>query len=163
MGLLENLHDLGWRVIALNLLRRKRVQERTSDCVLYRGQLHLLEALIQSPGCTQNDIASRLCVTPASVAQSVKRLQCAGLIERRVDETNLRRNKLYATPAGIAAAARYRDCFDGVDRETFANFSDDELQSLRQYLDRMIENVRGDDFDIYNFPGCLPARKETRT
>ena len=90
------------RMMLLNLLRCRRLRERTAGSGLYDGQLPILECLIDCPGSTQIQLAERLAVTPASIAQSTKRLQRAGLIEKRVDENNLRCNRLYATESGAA-------------------------------------------------------------
>lgn len=144
--------EVGRRMVILSLLRRKKIDSRTADCVLYRGQLLLLESVIQNPSITQQELASRLGVTPASVAQSVKRLERAGLVEKHIDPKNLRRNQLTATESGVTAASRYRSLFDEIDKEIFAGFSDAELQAFSGCLDRMIENIMCDDFDLTKFP-----------
>lgn len=144
--------EFGKRWALLHILRRRYVQKQTADCELYPGQLHLLETAIREPGRTQQELAARLGVTPASVAQSAKRLSAAGFLERRVDEKNHRRNMLYATELGKRAAKRYRDCFDEVDRVMLGGFSDAELAILCGYLDRIIENTMDDAFDPAEHP-----------
>lgn len=150
------LRDVGRRLVLLNILKRKLVAEHTAGCELYPGQLHLLDAVILSPGIPQQEAASRLGVSAASVAQSVKRLEHGGLIQKEPDPNNLRKNRLFATPAGTAAADAYRKSFDLVDKAMFAGFSREELTHLSELLDRMIENLRPEDFDLSQFP----VRKE---
>lgn len=125
----------------LNVLRGRRLRERNTGCGLHDGQLPVLECLIASPGCTQRQLARRLVVTPASIAQSTKRLQRAGLIEKRVEQDNLRCNRLYATENGIALAQEYRRNLDILDAETLHGFSVEEMQLLAGLLDRMIANI----------------------
>ncbi len=134
--------ELGARLIRVNHMRRRRVQRMTAGYELYPGQLPILEAIKRNPGSTQQDVAAQLGVTPASIALSAKRLNAAGLIEKRVDAENKRRNQLFITKQGGQAAALYRESFDALDAETFAGFSEEEQQSLCGFLDRMIENLR---------------------
>lgn len=136
-----NNREVTGRLMLLHLLRGKRLRERTSGGGLYDGQLPILEFLIHSPGCTQCQIAHWLCVSPASIAQSTKRLQKAGLIEKRVDADNLRCNRLYATESGIVTAQEYRRTFDVLDDETLHGFSEEDMRLAVDLLDRMIANV----------------------
>lgn len=135
------LQPIGARLIILSVLRKKLVRAKTANYELHHGQLPLLERIIDNPGSTQQEIASWLMVSSASVAQSLTRLARDGLIERTVDPDNRRQNRVYATEAGKRAAALYRKSFDEVDQKTFANLTDGELEQFASLLDRMIENL----------------------
>lgn len=139
-----NLQPIGARLIILSVLRRKHTRQKTANFELHHGQLPLLERIIANPGSTQQEVASWLMVTPASVAQSLTRLEKAGLIMRKVDPENRRCNRVYATENGVHAAALYRQSFDEVDAETFAGFSGEELTQFSALLDRMIANMNED-------------------
>lgn len=125
----------------LGVMRRKSVRAKTENYELHHGQLPILERIIEQPGLTQQEIAAWLMVTPASVAQSITRLEKAGLIERKVDPENRRRNHVFATENGMHAATLYRKSFDEVDMETFRGLSDEELTRFAALLDRMIDNM----------------------
>ncbi|MDO4572582.1 MAG: MarR family winged helix-turn-helix transcriptional regulator, partial [Clostridia bacterium] len=109
--------------------------------------------IIRRPDCTQALLAEQLRVTPASIALSTKRLEKAGLIERRVDPDNRRCNRLRSTDEGAHAADTYRQCFNAVDSRTFRGFSEEERAQLASYLDRMIKNIAGSD-TVPLFPFC---------
>lgn len=147
-----DLQPLGGRLIMLNVLRRNLVHRKTAGYQLHHGQLPLLELIIANPGCTQQEIATNLKVTPASIAQSTTRLEKAGLIKKQTDPTNRRRNCLSATPDGMHAAGLYRKSFDEVDRQTFLGLSEEELSILTGYLDRMIQNINDDGTTFCSFP-----------
>ncbi len=135
------------RLMLLNLLRCRRLREKTAGGGLYDGQLPVLECLIACPGSTQIQLAERLVVTPASIAQSTKRLQRAGLIEKRVDESNLRCNRLYATESGVAVAKSYRQEFDLLDAETLSGLTAQDKKTLADLLERMIANLNYEKLD----------------
>lgn len=59
-------------------------QHPPNDSFLNDLDLRLLDALQQDAGQGHNDLAERLQVSPATVLRRTRRLQAAGLIERRV-------------------------------------------------------------------------------
>ena len=110
----------------------------------YAGQwMPVIRYVMEHDGCTQVELATFLRVTPASVALSTKRMQRAGYLEKEVDEYNLRRNKLHVTALGEKLAADCKDAFDALDRETFKGFTDEEMEVLAGYLDRIAMNMSG--------------------
>ena len=149
-----NTQYLSAQLIALDVLSRNQVQKKTAGFELRRGQLPLLEILIANPDITQQELSSRLWVTPASVAQSVKRLARAGLVEKRVDPDNKRCNRLRATAAGEQAALLYRKSFDEVSEMTFAGLTDDELAQLDRLFHKMIDNFGPEAETLFLPPSC---------
>ena len=145
-------HRMGKRLIAINALRRQAMFKATGDCCLYPGQLPLLDTIIHSPGISQQEAALRLQVSPASVAQSVRRLQESGLIERTVDAENRRRNLLFVTEKGLKETKEYRRLFDEVDERTFSGFTQEECRQLEKQFDRMIDNLIDENTSLSDFP-----------
>ncbi len=138
---LIELYEIGKRFSMVNLLRRIELHKMTADLDFHLGQLPLMEYIIRNEGCTQREIADTLKVTPASIAISTKRLQKAGMILKKTDESNLRCNKLYATKRGTELSLNCRDRFNEFDKKLFAGFSDQELLVMKDHLDRMIKNI----------------------
>jgi len=158
------MHDreIGGRLLFLQLLRRNLLQ-RSGDEGLHPGQLPIVEALLCHPGSTQQELAIRLHVSAASIALSTKRLQNAGLIEKREDCKDRRRNRLYATKEGEQLALSRRRCLDEVDQKTFLGLTDEERITFCSLLDRMIANLGESAAD--GIPGmpCTPCHwKEDR-
>lgn len=150
--LLVKLYEIGRRFSMLNLLRRIELHRATTDVGLHLGQLPVMEYIIRNEGCTQIEIADTLKVTPASIAISTKRLQKAGLIQKKTDENNLRCNKLSATQKGIELSQNCRDRFNEFDKKLFAGFSDQELLIMKDHLDRLMNNIAdGQEADIGMF------------
>ncbi|MBQ7114050.1 MAG: MarR family transcriptional regulator [Clostridia bacterium] len=132
------------RVIGLlhriDVLRRISIHQGAGGLALRRSQMPMLGFIADHEGCTQADIAKEFRVSAASVACSAKRMEAAGLIERRTDEENQRCNRLRATEEGHAHLHKMRDVFDALDEATFRGFSTEELDTLASLLSRMIEN-----------------------
>ena len=56
-------HALGGRIIQLNVLRRNLFRKKSAGCALYDGQRPMMETIVCHPGCTQQELASMLCIT----------------------------------------------------------------------------------------------------
>ncbi|NLV37093.1 MAG: MarR family transcriptional regulator [Clostridiaceae bacterium] len=163
-----NLREIVGKLVKLNLLRRIELNKTATDEGLYFGQLPIIEYIINNEGCTQKEIADRLGVTPASIAISTKRMQKAGLIEKRTDENNLRCNRLSATNNGIELARTCRERANDLDKRMFKGFSEQELDAIRNSIDRMIENIsdgsdiRMDMYSITALKNEIERRKRKR-
>ncbi len=138
---MAQFREIVGRLIKLNLLRRIELNKAATDEGLYFGQLPIMEYIIRNEGCTQKEIADKLGVTPASIAISTKRMQKAGLVDKLADESDLRCNRLSATDNGIELARICRAQADDLDKRMFEGFSDQELATTKDNLDRMIENI----------------------
>ena len=133
------------RLEMLHLLRHFYRRPILEEYELYIGQHPVLEYIHNHPGCTQKEIADEMMVTPASIALSTKRMQRAGLIHKDPNENNLRCNMLYTTEKGTDISQKCRQAFDTLDQKAFEGFSEDEVQSLMGYLDRIATNLAGDE------------------
>lgn len=143
--------QVGKRMIFLHMLRRKYTHNHCMGNTLQPGQFPLLNFLVANPGMTQQGLAAAMHVSPASVAQSTKRLQKAGLIEKRADPENLRCNLLHVTDAGLEIVQSFRKVFSRVDEQMLKGFSDDELELIKTMLDRMAANLTEDDDSTFSW------------
>jgi DNA-binding MarR family transcriptional regulator len=123
--------------------KRLRVRAHASmeEIGLYRGQHFALRALWQQEGITHSELAEWLNVRPATVTNMVKRMEKAGLVERRRDAEDERVSRVYLTQAGRDV----RDAVEGVwrklEEQTFAGFSPEELDLFGQFLLRIQGNL----------------------
>lgn len=132
IGMLENVH----------FLRKLFVRRLSADSPLHCSQVAIMHIIEENENCTQVDVAEKLGVTPASVATSTKRLQKAGLIEKRVDPENLRCKRLTLTPAGRESICRHKKRFDDLDSRIFESFSDEDKARLADYLNRISDVMK---------------------
>lgn len=144
------LVELIKRFDVLFFKRRILFQKVASDAGLYVGQLPIIEYIARHNGCSQVEIADTLHLSPASVAISTKRLQKAGIIDKAVDDANLRSKKLTITDKGLEMSKKCRELFDSLDKRLFATFEESELVQLKGYLDRLIANISDEQDKLGN-------------
>lgn len=121
--------------------RRFVVHNSLKDSVVYFGQPPILDYLIEHGSCTQNELASAMCVSPASMAVSIKRMQKSGLVQKLNDENDMRCNKITITELGLEQAKDIHARFDEIDAKTYSGFSEEELIQLNSYMDRINKNL----------------------
>ena len=140
-----NYNELAARLRKVHLLRRIWIQKAQSDAELYFGQLPILEYVMGHDGCTQSEIAESLCVTPASISTSTKRLQKAGLLTKTTDPGNLRCNRLSITPQGRARCENNRRMVDRIHIRMFKDIPEDELEAFERTLNKILRNLAPPD------------------
>lgn len=125
----------------VHLLRRMFSQQLTNNTTLHFGQVPVLLYIWKHDRCTQVDLAEALHVTPASIATSTKRLQKAGYLTKTINEDNLRCKQLSITEEGKRALELHKAPFDAFEEAAFSGFSEQELNILANYLDRIAQNM----------------------
>ena len=109
---------------------------------LYFGQPPMLKYLREHKNATQKEMADFLHITPASVATSVKRMEDSGLIMRDADKKDARCKNLKLTTKGEQLSEYADKLFEIVDEASFEGFSDEEIDLVMAFLERMTENIK---------------------
>ena len=78
------------------------------------------------------------------MAVSVKRLEKKGLLNKRVDKEDMRFNKIALTEEGAKKAAAAKEGMGAVDKRCFNGFSEEELDALVRFYERMIKNLESE-------------------
>ena len=93
-------------------------------------------------GCaTQRELADMIHVSAATMANSLKRLERNGYIQRQSDEKDSRCNRIVITQKGLEAVERCQDAFDYVDTRLYAGFTPEEVERLKNAFRRMLQNM----------------------
>lgn len=137
-------YELAAKLKKIHLLRRIWIQKGQTDAELYFGQLPILEYIRQHPACTQAEIAEHLCVTPASISTSTKRLQKSGLLTKTTDPENLRCNRLSITEEGVIRCENNRAMIDRIHDRMFHGIDAEELAAFESTLNKVLQNLAPD-------------------
>lgn len=135
----ESLHALFLQVLRYHFIRYHHLL----GCIgLHRGQPLVLELLWEKDGRTQGEIAEALRLRPATITVVLRRMEKAGLLERKNDPEDLRIVRVYLTERGRALEADVRKIHRTLEAECFAGFTPEEYACFRTFLIRMRENLR---------------------
>ena len=122
-------------------LKHARVQTLLETLGLYEGQPSMLRTLWAKEGLTHTDLARRLRVQPATITKMIQRMQKAGFVERRPDPQDERVSRVYLTEAGRAVQTDVRGVWHTLEKDAFAQFTDEERALLRHYLLQIRDNL----------------------
>jgi DNA-binding MarR family transcriptional regulator len=112
-------------------------EEAAGEHTLTGAQARLLSLLSLEP-LPMRKLAQKLRCEPSNVTGIVDRLESRGLVERRPDPADRRVKLAAATDEGRQVAQDLRDGLRFA-REPLAGLSDEERQSLRDLLRRMLD------------------------
>jgi DNA-binding MarR family transcriptional regulator len=122
-------------------LKHRRVHELLDELGLYRGQTSLLRALWEQDGLSQSELTERLNRSPSTITKTVQRLEKAGFVRRRPDDSDERVSRVFLTHAGHHVQPAVQDAWNKLDRQLFAGFSPQELAMLADLLTRVCHNI----------------------
>ena len=104
-------------------------------------QLTLLEWVAASPGCGVQQIADGLDLAPPTVSVGVRRLEGAGLLERRPDPQDGRAIQLFLTEQGQVLHQRAHTFRREKIRRVLAGLMEEECVTLLSLLERAIDTA----------------------
>lgn len=128
-------------------LRRAKLMSLIDNVELFPGQIPILAIVDGNNGCTQKEIGENMRFKPASITDSLKRMEKAGLINREQDDKDLRITRVYITPVGkeqLEKAVKISHSFESI---CFAGFSTEEKEIFISLIKKMNNNLNneGDD------------------
>lgn len=133
--------QIAWKIRDAHHLHMNHLQNIISSYGLHIGQPRILYTIKELNGATQKEIADKLNVTPASLAVSIKRMERAGLIEKNISESDLRRNYITLTDYGNRILNDSYLSLLKMDDQMVQGFSEGELEELVGFLDRIYANL----------------------
>lgn len=90
---------------------------------------------------SQRELAQALRVSPAAIATSLKSMERMGYVEKRVDKSDARRNRVIITDKGIMAVKQCKEVFAEIDRRMMEEFTPQEQEDLNRLHQKMFNNL----------------------
>ncbi len=119
---------------------KRAISRKVKDTGIYRSQHRLLMLLGKHPDCSQTELAEKMDISPAAVAVSLKKLEKGGYINRQSHAEDNRINHVEVTGKGQEAISVSIQYFKEVESAMLKGFSLEEMERLRNYLERIIQN-----------------------
>ena len=120
------------------------IEKKVNHTGVYQSQHRLLMHLNHHPNCSQVEIAREMEISPAAVAVSLKKLESGGYITRETTESDNRTHRVTITPKGRSVIEWSEQMFWETEKAMFEGFSEEEMQSLQQFFERIYENLLRD-------------------
>src|SRR5436190_9629642 len=143
MNMTVDKSAFGYTVADITRLFRRIFDRRSAHLELTRAQWRALSRIERMEGLSQSELAEELEMEAIAVGRVVDRLETAGFIERRADQSDRRCWRLYLLPRSDEVMGRMKristtlreDVFGDIDPADFAT----TIRVLGQVKDRLIE------------------------
>lgn len=120
---------------------RALAEKLWSEIGLHVGQDMILRQLWPAEGCTQSELADRLCIQPATVTKMLQRMEQTNLIQRRGDPDDQRVSRVYLTEHGRALLQPYEEAWARLEQTLVEGLSLEERVLLRRLLMQLQNNL----------------------
>jgi len=133
--------NFAFEVSETALALRRAFDRRAAEQGVTRAQWRVLSFLKREDGLRQVALADHLDVEPITLCRMVDRLEEAGLVERRADESDRRARRIYLTEKARPIIEELRRIAEDLIGEALAGVSDEEQAGVRGVLARVRANV----------------------
>lgn len=137
----ESKRNIGLRLNVLARMLRNIFDRKVGDLSITRSQWQMIVVVARKPGVTQRTIAEALEISEASAGRLIDRLCAEGLLERRERDDDRRARAVYITEKAEPLLAKLAEVAAVNEERLFKGFSEEELDNLQDYLDRMYHNA----------------------
>lgn len=134
---------LYWRLqLAAHFLQKQADRDLLKDGEITTAQLGVLSAISNGEHVTQKDIATILGLNQSAITAMVRRLMNLGYVERQDSPTDGRSKILTLTGDGRDVVKNTRSPFGKINKRIETILSDEEINNLADYLDRLTQSFR---------------------
>lgn len=144
---MERQNNTGKQILCslrrLDRVHRSVVEASLSHPGIHRSQHMVLLriARLEKP-CSQAELARQMEISPPAMAVNVRKLEEAGYVTRKTDPLDKRYNQVLLTEKGRTLVEESRQTFSQVDSRLFQGFSEEEMEQLAGFIERMRENLQ---------------------
>ncbi len=121
---------------------RRYIEKQVAQTGVYQGQHMMLMWVGCNPGVSQAQLAKARDISPAAATNALQKLEKDGYISRQADEQDSRINQLQVTPKGQKVIEDSKLIFQEIDESMYEGFSQEELEQLRSYYERILANLK---------------------
>lgn len=137
----EARRHIGLRFTIIARMLRNNFDRQVVTLSVTRSQWAMIAVVSRSPGATQRTIAEALEMSEASAGRLIDRLCADGLLERRDRLDDRRARAVYLMPAAEPLLEKLASIARASEQRMFKGFSEEELDSLGNFLNRIYDNV----------------------
>ncbi len=140
--------DMIFMLVSFAIKHRKVMQNLLDKTGVYQAQYYLLMVISCNQYASQKELADSLEISTATVAVSLKKLETGGYIKKVMDENDNRLNKIVITEKGNKVVEESRKIFKLRDERIFRGFTDNEMDTLSEMVQKLNQNLASMEEDI---------------
>jgi DNA-binding MarR family transcriptional regulator len=131
----------GFLIHDVSRLRRVVVDRALKPLGITRSQWWVLAFLSRRDGMTQTALAADLDLTKVAIGGLLDRMEAAGFVERRADQSDGRARRVYLTRAGAKMVTAIRDSVESIELGILSRVPEDALNQAAETLRALKETL----------------------
>ena len=131
----------GFLIHDVSRLRRVAVDRALKPLGITRAQWWVLAFLSRSVGMTQTALAADLDLTKVAIGGLLDRMETAGFVERRIDQSDGRARRVHLTRAGAKMVSAIRENVEAVEIDILRRIPDEALSQATETLRTLKETL----------------------
>jgi DNA-binding MarR family transcriptional regulator len=146
--MVRDLNDsirFGFLVHDVSRLRRVVIDRALKPLGITRSQWWVLAFLSRRDGMTQTALASDLDLTKVAIGGLLQRMEAAGIVVRRSDDSDARIRRVFLTREGARLVGKIRRQVEDVEKDILGPNTDEELAvtviALRRMKDTLLRKI----------------------
>lgn len=124
---------------------RSVLQNHLDKYDLYVGQPRYLRLIHDYPGITQKELVSHVNLSKETVSVTLKKLESAEYILRKVNEKDRREKHLFLTDKGSAIVQELSEYFEKLETAMFSSLNSEEQNQLEHFFNIMLKELEKGD------------------
>jgi DNA-binding MarR family transcriptional regulator len=132
---------IGYQLVQICKAHRQRAEAGLNKLGVHVGQEMILFQLWIEEGLPQSRLVTCMDVEPPTVTKMLRRMESAGLIERRQDPEDARVSRVYLTERGRALEQSVLDVWEELEAQTLSGLSLTEQTLLHRLLMQVSTNL----------------------
>ncbi|MDH5489281.1 MAG: MarR family transcriptional regulator [Rhodospirillaceae bacterium] len=134
-------NSIGYLLAVAQKQTMAMLADRLAPLGVTPAQWQALVVLWEEDGIVQREIAERMVIEQATLTRTLDRMERDGFVERRPDEHDRRRTRVFVTEKGFGLINTLVPEAMEVLTTITNGFSDDEINVFRSFLRRLIGNI----------------------
>lgn len=120
---------------------RQLMARKMSAHGVHPAQMFCLSEIAHNDGATQSDLADKLHISRPTLTVMLQKMEKAGMIERRADESDQRYTRIYLTPEGERIHDRMHDIIGEAITEMNGSLSETDRRELARLLGLLADSI----------------------
>lgn len=133
--------NIGVRLSVVARMFRQLFDRHVMNLNVTRSQWSMIAVVARRPGASQRTIAEALNMSEASAGRLIDRLCADGLLRRQERDDDRRARAVYLTDKASPMLEKLAIVAKSSESVVFKGFTDEELEQLLGYLDRIYTNI----------------------
>ena len=129
--------DFDQLLFRINKNYTQKINKNLSEFNITRTEMSFLLKIKENPEITQNRLAEMMDINTATVTRALERLEKKEVIIRSDDKKDKRKKTVLLTDFGKQIIGNILEKHEGLKKEVFGEFSDEEYLQLLNLLDKL--------------------------